>query len=553
MQFSGWRVDLLKANRLDRLVQSVFPRPPKALSTKPIRLAVLGSSTVDHLLPGIRLARLRRNLWVETRVGDYGQYQQELLDPGSTLHDFAPDAILFAFDAAHLFGAADPAMTAAQAEAALERTAARISSLWRMARERFGCHIIQQTILPVFPTLAGSNEHRLPGSPASLVNRMNGRLRTMADEEGADLLAIDTAALRVGLASLYDPMLWHRAKQEISPAAAPLYGDLVGRLLAARQGLSFKCLVLDLDNTLWGGVIGDDGLDGIKLGQGSALGEAHLAFQYYCRDLARRGVILAVCSKNDEANARAPFESHPEMVLRLSDIACFVANWDDKPGNIRSIAKQLNIGVDAIVFADDNPFERAIVRRELPMVAVPELPEDPASYAACLSDAGYFETTQVTTEDLERSKQYQTNLQRDRARESFTDMDGYLKSLDMELSWGPFDSIGLARIVQLINKTNQFNLTTRRYDEADALRLMDDPQVITLQFRLKDQLGDNGMISVVIGRTRQRSDGGGRHLAHELSSARPTGRTGRHERSCAGRPRARRRSDRRSISADRQE
>src|SRR6202044_2074465 len=175
-------------------------------------------------------------------------------------------------------------------------------------------------------------------------------------------------------------------------------------------------------------------------------------FQRYCRDLSRRGVILAVCSKNDEVNARAPFESHPEMILRTSDIACFVANWDDKPGNIRIIAERLNIGLDAIAFADDNPFERNIVRRELPMVAVPELPEDPALYAACLADAGYFESVQVTADDLNRAQQYQANVERDRVRESFTDMAGYLSSLDMRLVWSAFDEVGLSRIVQLINK-----------------------------------------------------------------------------------------------------
>jgi FkbH-like protein len=494
------RIDMVKTGRLDKLLRRSFPQPPAGLATRPVRLAVLASATIDHLLPGIRAGALRRNIWVDCLVGDYGQYLQELLNRNSALHLYAPDTVLFAFDAAHLFGSADPAMTAAQAEALLQQQAERIAGLWRLARERFGCHVIQQTILPVFPDLAGSNEHRLPGSRASLVHRLNARLRTMADAQGADLLAIDAAAAQSGIAAWFDPVLWHRAKQEISPFAAPLYGDLLARLLAARQGLSFKCLALDLDNTLWGGVIGDDGMDGIKLGQGSALGEAHVAFQLYCRDLSRRGVILAVCSKNDEANARAPFESHPEMILRPSDIACFVANWSDKPNNLRMIAERLNIGIDAIAFADDNPFERTIVRRELPMVAVPELPEDPALYAQCIADAGYFETIRVTTEDLERAGHYQANLRREQTRASFTDMAGYLKSLEMVLTCTPFDDVNLPRIVQLINKTNQFNLTTKRYTVEDARALMADPSAVTMQIRLADNLGDNGMICVVIAR-----------------------------------------------------
>jgi FkbH-like protein len=257
--------------------------------------------------------------------------------------------------------------------------------------------------------------------------------------------------------------------------------------------------VLDLDNTLWGGVIGDDGLEGIRLGQGSAIGEAYVEFQTYVRDLGRRGVILAVCSKNDAEQARLPFERHPDMVLKLQDIACFVANWSDKAGNIRTIAEQLNIGIDSLVFADDNPFERNIVRRELPMVAVPELPEDPALYSQCIADAGYFEALQLTPEDFERGGQYRANMARESVRASHTDLEGYLRSLDMELRWQPFDRVGMQRIVQLINKTNQFNLTTRRYTDSEVLSIMNMPGALTLQLRLVDQFGDNGIIGIVIG------------------------------------------------------
>jgi FkbH-like protein len=249
---------------------------------------------------------------------------------------------------------------------------------------------------------------------------------------------------------------------------------------------------------LWGGVIGDDGLDGIVLGQGSALGEAYLSLQTYVRELARRGIILAVCSKNDEQVAMAAFEKHPEMVLRLSDIACFVANWEDKASNIRRIAATLNIGIDSLVFADDNPFERNLIRREIPAVAVPELPVDPALYARCLADAGYFEAIRLTQNDLERSEQYQGNLQRELMRASATDLTQYLKSLAMRLEWKRIDTVGLHRVTQLINKTNQFNLTTKRYDEADVAVKMSDPAVVALQLRLTDRYGDNGIIAVVI-------------------------------------------------------
>ncbi len=495
------RIDSLATMRLDRKLRQLFGETPAAgLATKPVRLAVLASSTADHLLPGLRVGALRRGIWLDTHIGDYGQYSRELMDRGSALHAYRPDAVLFALDAHHLLASFDPAEDADAVERKLDRLCAEIAGHWRLAREAFGCKIVQQTALPVFPALFGNNEHRLPGSRARLIGRLNERMRELAEAEGADLLALDARAAEDGLRAWHDPALWHRAKQEVHPAAAHVYGDLLGRLLAAQQGRSYKCLVLDLDNTLWGGAVGDEGLDGIVLGQGSALGEAHVAFQHYARALSRRGVILAVCSKNDEANAVEPFEKHPDMVLRPADIACFVANWTDKAANIREIARRLNIGLDSLVFADDNPAERAIVRRELPMVAVPELPADPALFASCIADAGYFEGIRLTGEDRERTSQYQANLQRESVMASATDLDGYLRSLDMEARWSRFDKVGLQRVVQLINKTNQFNLTTRRTTEEAISDLIADPQALTLQIRLLDQFGDNGIVAVVSGR-----------------------------------------------------
>ena len=329
---------------------------------------------------------------------------------------------------------------------------------------------------------------------------INTGLREMADEWGVDLVALDTRVNRDGLAAWHDEALWHRAKQDVVPLAAPMYGDLVGRLLAARQGRSHKCLVLDLDNTVWGGVIGDDGLEGIVLGHGNAQGEAFLAIQDYAREQSRRGVILAVCSKNDEANALEVFEHHPEMLLKRSDIASFVVNWQDKPTNLRMIADELNIGLDALVFVDDNPFERDLVRRELPVVAVPELPEEPSLWPQCIADAGYFEGVAVTDEDRARTRLYQGNLARETLKVSATDLPSYLRGLEMKLLWRHFDATGLQRVVQLINKTNQFNLTTRRHTEADVRALMEDRRAFGLQLRLIDRFGDNGIIGIVVGK-----------------------------------------------------
>ena len=498
------RIDFIRTNALDQVVRAQWPRMPSGLGTAPVRLAILGSATVAHLLPAIRVAGLRRSIWIDGYEGEYGQYLQELVDPGSGLHAFKPSAVLFAFDAHHLCAGLSVGASAADTDAALAEIRNRVQECWRRARSAFGCVILQQTVLPVHPPLIGGNEHRLPGSRAAFVPRLNAMLRELADaqggETGAEIVGLDTRAALDGLAAWHDPALWHRSKQDVTPAAAPFYGELVARLIAARQGRSFKALVLDLDNTIWGGVIGDDGLEGIVLGQGSASGEGFLAVQDYAREQGRRGVILAVCSKNDEANALEAFEKHPEMLLKRGDIACFMANWDDKATNIRRIAQQLNIGLDSLVFLDDNPFERNLVRQELPMVAVPEVPDDPALVAGILADAGYFEALAITDEDRERGVQYQGNLAREALKEATTDIEGYLRGLDMRLTWRPFDRIGLARTVQLINKTNQFNLTTRRYTEIDVQAVMDDPDAVGLQLRLLDRFGDNGIIAIVIGR-----------------------------------------------------
>ncbi|WP_428487158.1 HAD-IIIC family phosphatase [Rhodopila sp.] len=500
------RLNFVLTNALDETIRRVLPEGPATLATRKVRLAVLGSSTLAHLLPAIRVAGMRRGIWIDTYENDYGQYLQELSDPESPLHEFKPNTILIALDAYHLTAGVTASLDQEGADAALAEIEDRIHENLRLARDAFRCPIIQQAVLPVHLNVLGNNEHRLPGSRVNVVARLNQAIRLMAEEDGVDVLAVDDRAARDGIGRWHDPALWHRSKQEVSPTAGPLYGDLVGRLLAAKQGRSFKGLVLDLDNTVWGGVIGDDGMEGIVLGQGSPLGEAYTAFQDYARELGRRGIILAVCSKNDEANAMEPFDKHPDMVLKRGDIASFVANWSNKADNIRAIAQELNIGLDSLVFIDDNPFERNLVRQELPMVAVPEVSDDPTGYPVALADAGYFEGLSVTDEDRERTSQYQGNKARDAMKAAVTDLPSYLRSLEMQLIWKRFDKIGLQRIVQLINKSNQFNLTTRRYTEEDVIAVMADPDAVGLQLRLTDRFGDNGIIAIIIGRLQANRD-----------------------------------------------
>ncbi len=485
------RMDFARTLKLDRAIQAQLKQPAELT---PVRLALLGSSTLAHLGAAIRVAGLRRGLWIELYEGPYGTYRQELADSVSALHRFGPSAVLLALDARHVVD--------------LERAGgpghalATMRECWRLAREAFSCAVIQQTLLPIFPPVLGNQEHRLADAAATVVDRVNAGVRSAALDDDVQLLALDAFARAEGVARWHEPALWYRAKQEVHPRFAPLYGDQVGRVLAALLGRAAKCLVLDLDQTLWGGVIGDDGLEGIVLGQSSAVGEAHLELQRYALALKERGVVLAVCSKNSEANALAPFDQHPEMLLRRGDIACFVANWEDKAANLRRIARELNFGLDALVFVDDNPVERGLIRRELPEVNVPEMPPDPAEYVSLLAAAGYFEGLGVTAEDSQRTASYAALAAARRIGDSgtaaTTDLDGFLASLQMQLLWSAFDASNRPRITQLINKTNQFNLTGRRMVEAEVVRFASRPGVVTLQLRLRDVYGDHGMVGVVM-------------------------------------------------------
>jgi len=347
-------------------------------------------------------------------------------------------------------------------------------------------------------TSFGSLDLALPGTLRHLIDGFNRRLTQRLG--GSQDLLLDVAGLAesIGLAEWHDPTLWNIGKIPFANRFLPIYADFVCRLIAALRGKSRRCLVLDLDNTLWGGAIGDDGLPGIVLGRGDATGEAFLNVQRTALELRERGVVLAVCSKNDDETAREPFRNHPEMLLREHHIAVFQANWNDKATNIRAIAEALSLGPESMVLLDDSPVERGLVREFLPEVAVPELPEDPALYARTMLAAGYFEAVTFSAEDRRRADSYQENALRIALKEGAAGIDDYLRSLGMTIHFCPFDLLGRARIAQLINKSNQFNLTTRRYSEAQIARLETDPAFFTLQARLADSFGDNGMISAVI-------------------------------------------------------
>lgn len=491
------RLDGPQHNKLARVLQPLLQTVGNPPVFARIKLALLSSSTIEQLLPAIQAAALRKGLLLECYTGDYGQYRQELLNPNSELYRFRPDVVLLALDTPSISLALPLSSSRDPVEDLIDKTVQEWSHLWSLARKAGAAVVHQSLVIPPVHLLGHADAQR-PAAPTALLQRLNQKTFEVATQQGVHLLDLETLAAQVGKHLWCDAPLWHHAKQAITPAFAPLYADHVARILGALRGLSAKCLVLDLDNTLWGGVVGDDGMDHLELGQGTGVGEAFQAFQSFAKDLKQRGVILAVCSKNDPKIARAAFEKHPEMRLQLSDIAAFVANWDDKATNLRTIASTLQLGLDSLVFFDDNPAERALIRQNLPQVHVPEVPEDPADYIACLSDAGYFEAITLTQDDLQRAEQYQANQRRQELKESQTDIDGFLKGLAMDMEISPFDDLGRTRITQLINKSNQFNLTTRRYTEEQVQQIQKDPQALTFQIRLKDTFGDNGMISVLI-------------------------------------------------------
>jgi FkbH-like protein len=490
----------LDLNQLSKLAKAIENARRRGLSLDPLapfRLAVLSNSTIDMIVPSLVASAARHNIALEVIRPSYDQVAQEALTPSSKVNSSKPDAVLLALDYRALplkLSLGDPEGSSAIVQGAL----GYLQALRDGIKTNSNAVCIFQTFAPPVEQLFGSLDRALPGTLRNLIDTINRELAAYVLGSGDVLLDVATLAETVGLGEWHDTPLWNLGKFSFSDELIPLYGEHVARTVAAICGKSRKVLVLDLDNTVWGGVIGDDGLMGIKVAQGDARGEAHLAVQRLALDLRKRGIVLAVSSKNTDAIARTPFEEHPEMLLKLEHFAVFQANWQDKATNIQAIAEELSLGLDSIVFLDDNPVERGLVRSLLPQVAVPELPEDPAWYARTLSAAGYFESIGFAAEDLRRAGFYQDNAKRANLQKQIGGVDAYLASLDMTISFQPFDELGRARIVQLINKSNQYNLTTRRYTGPEVAQVENDPASFTLQVRLADIFGDNGMISVVI-------------------------------------------------------
>lgn len=499
-RLANYALDLNQLSRLGKSIDAVRRAGRELTPLTKFRLGILSNATTDFISAALVPTAARHGVDLEVVSGIYGQALQDALSSESVINTSGVDAVLIAID----YRGLPLQPTPGYKEAAEASVAASLEFLKTVKsgiqRNSNSLCIFQTLAAPPEPNF-GSLDRLLPGTMRSLVDAVNRGICELL--QGTEDVLVDVAAVAetVGLHEWHCPRQWNLGKFPFSDIYLPLYSDHVARVIAAIRGKSRRCLVLDLDNTVWGGVIGDDGLEGIRVAQGDATGEAHLAVQQMALMLRNRGVVLSVSSKNDDTVARMPFRSHPEMLLKEEHFAVFQANWKDKATNIRAIAAELSLGLDSLVFLDDNPVERDLVRTMLPEVAVPELPDDPALYARTLSAAGYFESITFLKEDQERAGFYQENAKRAVLRSQAGDLDSYLASLQMEIVFAPFDETGRARITQLINKSNQFNLTTRRYTEAEVAAIEANPACFTLQVRLSDIFGDNGMISVVICRT----------------------------------------------------
>lgn len=462
------------------------------------RIAVIGDCATQQLSTAIRGESVRRNFPLAVFDADYDQMEAQLLDPHSEVYEFEPDYILLFASFEKLkkrFYDTVPSERAGFAVREMER----FSSLWQVIASSCKAKILMFDFPESEDMVFGSYALRTPASLGFQVRKLNILLSETIAAEFPNVYPVSLSAIQTALGkdAFFEDRTWYLAKMAVCTDALPTVAASLLDIITALAGNVKKCVIVDLDNTLWGGVIGDDGIDGIQLGE-LGDGPAFAALQLWLLELKRRGILLAVCSKNNDDTAREPFEKHPEMILRLDDIAMFVANWENKADNIRSIQKTLNIGMDSLVFLDDNPFERNLVREMLPEVTVPELPEDPSAVPSYLASLHLFEAVSFSDEDASRTAQYQAEASRTAAQASYGSYEDYLKALEMKAEILPFDSFHYPRIAQLTQRSNQFNLRTVRYSESDISEIANDSAYLTRYMTLTDKFGEHGLISVVI-------------------------------------------------------
>ncbi len=491
--------DLLFLRNLGKKALKRGVNHPDSQEKKKCRLAIIGAGTLYPLSEFIEHLICLKGVEVEVLRGEYDNYLQEILDPESKLFRFQPDTVLL-FPSpercVYQGSLTDPRKN--QQKAASE-TAQEIIRLCAAIKKNIRADVIVANF--ALPGRFDWGSYRVTNASSDWTFK---KLVNLELGFGLDSVArvcdVEFLSCRMGTLEARNDRKWFESKQLYSPDFQVLVAKEVALMVLSSHSAMKKVVVLDLDNTIWGGVVGDDGLEGIEIGSTSPRGEAFQAFQKYLKGLKKRGVLLAVCSKNDYEKAVEPFEKHPEMVIGLDDVVSFKANWKPKSDNIREIAEELNLGLESFVFVDDNPAEIEIVRQFVPEVTTILLGGDPTDSIASLSDSRLFEPKNITKEDEIKTHLYRQEALRRDLLQKMTDMDAFLESLEMKAFIAPFCAINCSRIAQLINKSNQFNLTSKRRTEAEIRLLMEEPRFICFTVRLSDKFGDHGLISLVIGK-----------------------------------------------------
>ena len=462
---------------------------------KEVRIAILGDHATQFIKEALigygAISKLNYNVY----EADYSQIDQEILDADSELYNFNPEIVIVTNSVYKLEQSFHHSKNQDSfANSFLDKVEGWMEALKNNTKAK----IISSTFPELPDAVFGNFASKVNSSFLYQLRVLNLELMKLSAQNG-NLFLCDVAALYgvYGQNTAKSAQMYINADMIFSLDFIPVFTKQLNDIILALRGKFNKCLILDLDNTTWGGIVGDDGVENIKIGD-LGIGKAFSKLQTWAKALKERGVILCICSKNDEANAKEPFEKHPDMVLRLEDISVFVANWENKASNIRNIQEILNIGFDSMVFLDDNPFERNLVRLELPDVIVPELPEDPAEYLDYLLSLNLFETVSFSENDKDRTKQYQAEAERVSSVAKFANIDEYLASLEMMSDVKEVDSFSLPRVAQLTQRSNQFNLRTQRYTDEDLKSMIESKEYIAISYTLVDKYGDNGLISAVV-------------------------------------------------------
>ena len=465
------------------------------------RIALLCGSTVDDIKNILELFLLDAGIRPQFYQSEYNKFYEDAVFGNAELDAFQPDIIIVFTSVVNIIERPALGDGYDEVKEKLRMEMGRFTRIWEELTKKFPAAVIIQNNMDLsYETGVGSLDAAEHYGLTRFIESLN---RDFADyavsHENFFLHDLHGLAARIGLLKWHDRFQYYAYKLAMSYDVIPEVSLGLAKIIKGLLGKNKKCLVLDLDNTLWGGIIGDDGMEHIEIGHETPTAEAYTAFQEYVLKLKERGVILAVCSKNEEDIAKSGF-NHPDSVLHVEDFVSFHANWKPKNINLRIIAEEINIGTDSLVFIDDNPAERQLVRDTMPEVAVPEVdPVDVFSYMRAIEGAGFFEPVTISEDDRKRNESYRGNIQRRSLEESMQTYDDFLQSLEMEAEIDDFRSVYYDRIAQLTNKSNQFNLTTRRYTRADIEQMANDQHYVTLYGRLRDKFGDNGLISVVIG------------------------------------------------------